>query len=561
MKFLPADIPLFIHGDDDDDFIPPMEFDDDERGDDFIGNDDGIDGGDGGGGYAGDGGDGDGGDDQPGDGDGGDDQPGDGDGGDDQPGTGEGGDDQPGDGAGDVVPGTGDGEGGDGQPGTGEGGDDQPGNGGGDDQPGTGDGGDDQPGAGEGGDDQPGTGDGGEEGNGEGNGDGDNGGAGDNGGTGSGGDEPGDGNDEGGDIPNDEGNGSTAVVPPSTASNATDNSNPAPGGGDRRMVRHLDGTDEDPPKPDSFIDIALFKLPDGCANTFEGCDWADLGVGAHDEEVDGGVNYCCSQDAASRGICDESTIGRLIVSGSFTGETHKIFVPGDNDTALVLETGSHMEIKNDGSYVLVLANCDDNGREMLALGTMEWMSSHGLLPGDLLGLLFYYVIIFLIYLVLFIGYGCGMRAYQDSAIPIQRYIIGTIGLGLIETFFLTVDLVVLNQSGSQSMFVVYAGKYWRFGILGDHQSIMRLNDLYLTYTIFFPCSHCLWCTETIDIPMLGCYGLHGLGYCSRFVGYGIGQNHLLGYDVLWFDCRTRCFYVSRSRRSAFDINGCRRRTY
>ena len=391
LKFLPADIPLFIHGDDDDDEIGGWDGDDDEddRDDDGDDGDDEADrGGDNGGG--------------DGTGDGGDD-------------TGEGGDD------------------------TGDGGD------------GTGDGGDDN---GEGGD---GTGD---------EGDGDNGG-------------PAGTDDDGDSGANNQGN-STAVPPSSIASNTTNSATHSPGGGNRKMRRHLDGEKLD--KPDSTVDIVVFRLQDSCANTMDGCDWADLGIGAHDDEVDGGINYCCSKDAASRGICDESRIGRLIVNqANFVGEVRDIFVPGNKDEPLKLEEGNRFDIDYDGSYVLILANCDDDGREMLVLGSMEWMSSHGLLPGDLLGLLFYYIIIFLVYLVLFIGYGCGMRIYQDSAIPIQRYIIGTIGLGLIESFFLTVDLIIFNQAGVQSDFVVYAGKYRRSDKLSPQRHLICLTLFYFEH--------------------------------------------------------------------------------
>jgi hypothetical protein len=105
------------------------------------------------------------------------------------------------------------------------------------------------------------------------------------------------------------------------------------------------------------------------------------------------------------------------------------------------------------------ANCNDNGREILVLGSMEWMSEHGFLPGDLFGLLFFYSGLAGVYLFLVITYWCGMKMYQDSAIPIQRYILTTLVLGFLESFLLTMDLYILNDRGNRWEAVVYAGEF------------------------------------------------------------------------------------------------------
>ena len=126
------------------------------------------------------------------------------------------------------------------------------------------------------------------------------------------------------------------------------------------------------------------------------------------------------------------------------------------------------------------ANCNDNGREILVLGSMEWMSEHGFLPGDLFGLLYFYSGLACVYLFLVIMYWCGMKMYQDSAIPIQRYILTTLFLGFLESLLLTTDLYVLNDRGHRWEAVVYAGKIlWTGSLWNCHWSA------FLTATIHF----------------------------------------------------------------------------
>jgi hypothetical protein len=93
---------------------------------------------------------------------------------------------------------------------------------------------------------------------------------------------------------------------------------------------------------------------------------------------------------------------------------------------------------------------------------MEWMSEHGFLPGDLFGLLFFYSGLAGVYLFLVIVYWCGMKMYQDSAIPIQRYILATLVLGFLESFLLTMDLYILNDRGNRWKAVVYSGEFFTF---------------------------------------------------------------------------------------------------
>jgi len=129
------------------------------------------------------------------------------------------------------------------------------------------------------------------------------------------------------------------------------------------------------PRVTQVLDIALFMIPDDCKKDIYGqCDFASLGVGTLDDEKGGFNSYCCSADTASRGLCAEKDIGRLIVNPFlFTGEQKILKVPTTLDTEFALENPI-FEIAKSGSYVLFMGNCDNAGFEVLESGSMEWKS-------------------------------------------------------------------------------------------------------------------------------------------------------------------------------------------
>jgi hypothetical protein len=219
------------------------------------------------------------------------------------------------------------------------------------------------------------------------------------------------------------------------------------------------------------IDIILFNIPDDCrANSWGGCDWSSLGMGAPDDGMEGGVSYCCAEDTAARGICDPDNVGRLIVKHNlFVGDHRTVDVPTSGDTKFLLGDPI-FKVKVTGDYVMVLGNCDDYGMEVLAIGSMEWTSVGGYLPGEMFGLMFFYAILTAIYFVLVLWYWCGMKMYQDAAIPIQKFIITTMILGLLELTLRTLDLRLWNLKGVRSDGLVYACKLIHYNVISQNES-------------------------------------------------------------------------------------------
>lgn len=214
--------------------------------------------------------------------------------------------------------------------------------------------------------------------------------------------------------------------------------------------------DIDPRSP--AVDIVLFHEPTQCSNSAVGCDWTQLGVGASDGAGD--LRWCCSSDAIELGMCSNGMYGRLIVDKvKFHGQHHFFMVPPYGPVAKTLaEDQQIFDVKNDsGKYVMIVANCDDYGRNLTVSGRFTWKSKHGYLPGDLIGEMYFFLIVMVFYLILFGIYGFAMYFHRQATIPIQKWILFTIGLGFVETFFKTGDYFVWNISGNRFWYAMYMG--------------------------------------------------------------------------------------------------------
>ena len=211
------------------------------------------------------------------------------------------------------------------------------------------------------------------------------------------------------------------------------------------------------------VDIAIFRLPKECAGTRKGCDWTTLGIGG--VNADGALRYCCSDDALEWGLCTPQQKGSLILSPKFQGKHKYVGFPFDRDVTKELKDGvvTLDNDKNDGyddytgQYVIVFANCNDNGRPVKISGDSIWKSVHGYLPGELYGFMYFYAFITAVYVGLFLFYGISMHIYKDSRIAIEKWILFTIFMGMAEMAFRTFDYMVWNNQGYRPMALVYLG--------------------------------------------------------------------------------------------------------
>jgi len=219
-------------------------------------------------------------------------------------------------------------------------------------------------------------------------------------------------------------------------------------GGERRFLS----------SDDSVIDMVFFHEPSECLKTSAGCDWTKLGVGSSDHL--GNIRWCCSDDVVLLGLCEESDRGRMIINQAlFGGEHRPIIMPPTGNYIAPVKLPIMNTKEGTGQYSLVIANCNDNGRNVMLDGSYIWKSKGGYLPGDLFDEWKFFTVFTLGYAGLLFWYGRSMSQNKDSTIGIQKWILGTVILGLIELIFKGVDYMEWNQQGTRINAVMYLCKY------------------------------------------------------------------------------------------------------
>lgn len=223
-------------------------------------------------------------------------------------------------------------------------------------------------------------------------------------------------------------------------------------GTDDSLPRRLDGGVE---IEGTMLDVVAFELPASCANSRDGCDWTELGVGAKlDDDT---LRWCCSNDAIDLGLCGGGEMyGRLIVTSSFNGLQRSISVPKEGPVRKVLKSPV-FDFDRTGRYVVVFANCNEKGRGIMVKGSAVWASEHGYLPGELFGFMYFYTVLLVIYVLLLVWYLCLMRINRDARIPIEKWILLTIVMGTLELAFRTADYFDWNVDGVRSEWLTFAG--------------------------------------------------------------------------------------------------------
>ena len=219
-------------------------------------------------------------------------------------------------------------------------------------------------------------------------------------------------------------------------------------GGERRFLS----------SDDSVIDLVFFHEPAECVKTSAGCDWTKLGVGSSDQY--GNIRWCCSEDVVELGLCEASNRGRMIINQAlFGGEHRPVTIPPTGDYLASVKLPIMDTKEGTGQYSLVLANCNDYGRNVMVDGEYIWKSKGGYLPGDLFDEWKFFTVFTIGYAGLLFWYGRSMSQNKESTIGIQKWILGTVVLGLIELIFKGIDYMEWNLQGTRIEAVMYFCKY------------------------------------------------------------------------------------------------------
>lgn len=224
----------------------------------------------------------------------------------------------------------------------------------------------------------------------------------------------------------------------------------------------------------SVVDVVLFYEPQDCINTAAtqsrpgGCDWTKLGIG---ENGNGELLWCCTEDHFEMGLCD-GPVDRLIVDrNTFQGQMRSLDIPGPPDLV------SKQILKNpvfdipatsgSGKYILIMANCNVNGRLVEVEGSYAFRSKAGYLPANLIGTMRFYFLMLVAYSLLIVAawWGLGYSFWPRTITPpcrqgrrqlfVERGIILTIGLGWLEAVVRSLDFFLWNIRGTHANALVY----------------------------------------------------------------------------------------------------------
>jgi heme/copper-type cytochrome/quinol oxidase subunit 3 len=148
----------------------------------------------------------------------------------------------------------------------------------------------------------------------------------------------------------------------------------------------------------------------------------------------------------------------IIDADKYKGDHRFVSIPADGEFTGTVYKPIMRTSEGTGQYSLIMANCDDNGRDVEIDGQYVWKSKGGYLPGSLFDDWHFVIFSTLCYVGLFTWYLIGMKKNSESTIGIQKWILATIALGLVETFFQTSDYTIWNHSGFRSYKTMYTCK-------------------------------------------------------------------------------------------------------
>ena len=159
-------------------------------------------------------------------------------------------------------------------------------------------------------------------------------------------------------------------------------------------------------------------------------------------------------------MCEPSQMGRVIINKNYyKGEHRFLNVPTKGAYTGNLTYPFFTTNAGSGQYTLLLANCNDYGRDIQLDGRSIWQSKGGYLPGDRFEEWHFYIVMMLCYAILFAWYGLSMKKHKESRIGIQSWILGTISLCLLHTFLRTADFVAWNKEGFRSDAILYTSEF------------------------------------------------------------------------------------------------------
>ena len=148
----------------------------------------------------------------------------------------------------------------------------------------------------------------------------------------------------------------------------------------------------------------------------------------------------------------------IVDAQKFKGDRRYVNVPVGGDFTGTVPIPVMPTHAGSGQYSLLLANCNDFGRDMQIEGKYIWKSKGGYLPGGLFDEWNFFIFHAIMYIVLFAWYGMSMKKNKESTIGIQKWILATIFISLVQTILETFDYAMWNADGLRSFRTMYTCK-------------------------------------------------------------------------------------------------------
>ena len=160
------------------------------------------------------------------------------------------------------------------------------------------------------------------------------------------------------------------------------------------------------------------------------------------------------------GICESDQVGQFILDKQkYIGQHSYLLFPYEGEFQNKVQPNIMGTHAGAGRYTLLMSNCDDRARDIQLSGKVIWRSyDSGYLPGDLFEEWYFTIFHSCCYAILLIWYGVSMRINKDSTIEIQKWILCTVFLGLIQVVLESVDYAIWNKTGVRSNSPLYSCK-------------------------------------------------------------------------------------------------------
>ena len=173
-------------------------------------------------------------------------------------------------------------------------------------------------------------------------------------------------------------------------------------------------------------------------------------IGVWDDEANA-RKFCCSTDMASRGLCGEDEVGRMVIRArgdddeTRTPWRTEIWFEGDEETAR--SDVQAVSVRETGMYYMWFVVCDPEHAGVTVSGRTLWKNPDGYLPGAKTALLPFYGFAAMAYLGLGFAWAMAYAGNWRHVLELHNCITVVLALSMCETAVWYFDYANWNATG------------------------------------------------------------------------------------------------------------------